>query len=950
MFEVASWGDVHPQFQLKNDAERSMLMIKNEDLEKFRGQYPYGSELFGVYQTLLGWRSARARNWFAKGYAVDRLRLSDAMFSRVRPDVEARPNADQVIEGIDRIGIGVANDDPKYPSKLIEALAEHIPDGRHLDEPQFWRDKLTDDRLMATLNRKVRKEAQQILERPAEPHEVFDRRAMSPVARSQKALQFLEHESRIAGQLKLLRDAGATGELQRLFFHHSTARERLEATAQVLRTLNVFQHLDPEGILSQTIVSPIGVIHLYRQYFFELDSFLGSPVGHVWVAPHTTVELVEINKRRVLTEALLDEFAFARVEHFEESFTLEDLHEAVSRTNQQDLSFGASVSGSHSWIVGSVQASSSVNYHQTQSESRLAVHDLMRRQTERVASLMEKSVHTTFKTVTEKEEVSSKRYVVENPGDEVINYELRRKMRRVAVQVQDVGTYLSWQTFVDDPGRALGVSKLVHIAEPPNLANIPHPQMIEPKPSKTTSETVTIPFQPEDLYYGGVKAADAADDDDTEETWEHGLETSIGYLDEPEGIKWIFPQKFRAPDKDYRLSAVKAIPYGDAEVEVNMYDPKEFVDLKDGYFEFKLYLKRAHFHGANSIPVQLELTWESSEDQAKIKAENEKRMAEFVAQQKRAYEEAYVKAARERITAASKIVPRRYEDLRQEERIAVYRRLVKSLAPASNPKTTKALFAGIEVSYPDMSDATRHAWSEILNRLFDLEKMLYFVAPEWWKPRARASQTMGAETVVRDGAGNVIKTEVASAIPERSLVSWGGGAEAGRPNYFITENSAPAKLGSSLGWLLQLDGDSMRNAFLNAPWVKAIIPIRPGRERDAINWLKGVMEGDEGLTPELENELRELADKVAAKHTRAATVEEQRDPLHPEDNNATVSATPVDRVYEFGFDPLAGGFRAQSVEGNEFEIIDQWIEVVPTDQVAAVAVKYDPITGRQLPA
>ena len=56
--------------------------------------------------------------------------------------------------------------------------------------------------------------------------------------------------------------------------------------------------------------------------------------------------------------------------------------------------------------------------------------------------------------------------------------------------------------------------------------------------------------------------------------------------------------------------------------------------------------------------------------------------------------------------------------------------------------------------------------------------------------------------------------------------------------------------------------------------------------------------------------------------------------------------TPVDRVFEFGFDPLLGEFRAQSIEGNEFEIIDQWIEVVPTDQVAAVSVKYDPITGR----
>lgn len=917
-------------------------MIKHEDLEKFKGQYPYGSELFGVYQTLLGWRGARSRGWFLKAYAEERRRLGDMMYEKIKPNVDARLNADRVLDRIGEIGIGTANEKPVYPSKLVEALAPHFTEGSHLDKPDYWKHHLTDDMLMATLNREVKKEAKNILNPPP-----ADRGAEAHISvRSQNALQFLESESRAAGQLRLLRESGAAGELKHIFIHHSTALDRMNAAAKLFKDFNPFSYLDPEDVLSGTVVSPVGIIHLYRQYFFELDSFLGSPVGHVWVAPHTSVELVEVNKRRTLTESMIDEFAFAHMEQFDESFSLENLHEAVTRTNQQDLSFGASVSGSHSWIVGSVQASSSMNYHQTQTESRYAVHDLMRRQTQRISSIMEKSVRTTFKTVTEKEEVSSKRYIVANPGDDVINYELRRKMRRVAVQVQDVGTYLSWQTFVDDPARELGVAKLLHIAEPPNLSNIPHPQMIEPKPSKTTTESVMIPFQPEDHPLVDIEAAD---EDDTEETWSHGIEMSIGYLDEPEGIKYIFPQKFRAPDKDYRLSAVKAVAHGDAEVAVNPYPPHEFVDLKDGYFEFKLYLLKAHFHGARSIPVQLELTWESTEDLAKIKAENDKKMNTFLAEQKRAYEEAYMKAARERITAASKIAPRRYEDLRQEERIAVYRRLLRSLAPGNTGRTDDEILSGKKFTYPDMSSATRHAWSEVLNKLFDLEKMLYFVAPEWWKPHARRVQTMGAESVKLDAAGNVVKQQVSTAIPERSVVSWGGGKEAGRDNYFITESSAPARLGSSLGWLLQLDGDSMRNAFLNAPWVKAIVPIRPGREREAMAWLKGVLEGSEGLDPALEQQLNDLADKVAEKHAQAETVETEPDPLRPQDPDATVSATPVDRVYEFGFDPLEGGFRAQSIEGGEFEIIDQWIEVVPTDQVAAVAVQYDPITGRQIP-
>ena len=55
-----------------------------------------------------------------------------------------------------------------------------------------------------------------------------------------------------------------------------------------------------------------------------------------------------------------------------------------------------------------------------------------------------------------------------------------------------------------------------------------------------------------------------------------------------------------------------------------------------------------------------------------------------------------------------------------------------------------------------MSDQTRHAWSEILNRIFDMEKMLYFVAPEWWKPRAHTTQVLGAETPVLDKNGDPI--------------------------------------------------------------------------------------------------------------------------------------------------------------------------------------------------
>jgi hypothetical protein len=284
--------------------------------------------------------------------------------------------------------------------------------------------------------------------------------------------------------------------------------------------------------------------------------------------------------------------------------------------------------------------------------------------------------------------------------------------------------------------------------------------------------------------------------------------------------------------------------------------------------------------------------------------------------------------------------------------------------------------------------------AELLNTIFDIDKMLYFVAPEWWRPRLHQShQALGAPPPSPPIGGSGKKpasvhaslkaqamsgkvtgitiNQLAKAkhqedtqIPATSVVSWGGVGENRADNYYITEESEPAPLGASLGWLLQLDGDNMRNAFLNAPWVKAVIPIRPGQERAAMNWLQAThVEGADGLDQAYVAPVGELAqiphagpvatvldainylcDKVAAKHVDATKVG-QFPPEEINDDNK-VSATPVDKVFEHGFYPLQGGFRVQT--GEQFEVFDQWVEILPTDQVVPVEVAYDPKTGRQV--
>jgi hypothetical protein len=97
---------------------------------------------------------------------------------------------------------------------------------------------------------------------------------------------------------------------------------------------------------------------------------------------------------------------------------------------------------------------------------------------------------------------------------------------------------------------------------------------------------------------------------------------------------------------------------------------------------------------------------------------NEQKLKEFTEKERAEYEKAYVESVRERVDKASKIVTRNSDELREEERILVYRRLIQEM-----------LLKGVPI--PD--DRTRHIVSEIINSIFDVEKMLYFVAPEWWE-------------------------------------------------------------------------------------------------------------------------------------------------------------------------------------------------------------------------
>jgi hypothetical protein len=147
------------------------------------------------------------------------------------------------------------------------------------------------------------------------------------------------------------------------------------------------------------------------------------------------------------------------------------------------------------------------------------------------------------------------------------------------------------------------------------------------------------------------------------------------------------------------------------------------------------------------------------------------------------------------ITEKSKVKSRPANDLRREERYEVMNRMVSYLfGRGDDPSEPTPL----EVEY--------------FHRYFDIDGIFTYTHPSWWKPRF-TSKTMGFE----------------------------------REAYEITAESEPAPLGSSLGWLMQLDGDNRRNEFLNSPWARVCVPMRAGREREAIHWIARHVEGDVGF-------------------------------------------------------------------------------------------------------
>lgn len=853
------------------------------------GALPYASELFGVYQPLVGWVSRQATNRAGQERRAAILEaivalINETQLDRVFETKPLDPSATRMLRlpvSLDTLtpnliqeaassfikenGRPPAGDDWRTiveavnPAAVLLALAAAAEAAGASDMALFRKANLTEDDQNELQLHEVAGTDFMVARADSivQPNWLDGGGIDSRAARAADAAPrvSLTREAAIAGMLMYLgRDAPEM--LQAMFLPDDSA-------SQVSSMLAIDPIATFGPAIRQEVLSPIGILDLYREYFFELTSFLGPPVGHVWVSPGGSVDLFEIHTRHTIEERQ-EELTLEMTTRKEQGVTDQDeLSTAVTEQNQNNTRLGISASAGVNYGVLHGSASASLSMEASHTTSQQTAHKHTRQQSEKLSEEIRRNFKTTFRTSVELTDTSSRRYVLQNTTAELVNYELRRKMRAVGVRLQHIGKQLCWHVYLDEPGSSLKLSELVHLAKPNDLAAaaVQPPQAPIRLPPKTTD------------YYMDFRSGETFEFAPTPPA--HGYEI----------------EKVRFPED----------PFGDPDGEEHDFRVVGMlvhVELRGT--KFGLFVTPTDLWGG--LPLWARVDWKPP-DQTAAEAAYKDALEKYTHEQKTSAHAAYVGAVRERVKLASQITGRPAADLREEERTVIFRRLI-------------GLLTGTAYGTPKQE---RHLMAELLRSIFDIEQMLYFVAPEWWWPRLRRfNQRVGSS------AGD--------SLSEVDTVSWVAATADSRDAYLVTEESRPAAMGASLGWLLQLDGDEHRNAFLNSPWTKAVVPIRPGREKLAIEWLeRHDVEGATGLgatyhgpedgklEPELEGmTLRAVLLELASRIGKMSTDME--------------NVLKTEKMFESGADPLKGGFRATA----PYEVFDQWIEVLPTDQVVAL--------------
>jgi hypothetical protein len=302
------------------------------NLNDFKETLPYASELFGVYQPLLGWRSQIISRRIAKGRTAAFVELTERALAQVK--LQARdpgvPESAPVLSLLrDPPVLEIA---PVLDSCIARLMVDSLRDTTSIN----WKEVLAQD----TLNDLLKASKDDIDRFFAGNNGAVSPLVLPYLLRAQVDVRggaftprdlLLQRESKVGSYLYWLGQR-YPAVLDSYFF---TPKISLK---DMLTWSDPFTGFGVKSI--QAVLSPIGIIQLFRQYFFELKSFLGNPVGHVWVSPGTTVELFEIHTRKHIVDRTLETSTETSRKSESDATTQDELSDAVRDENKKDTRFG----------------------------------------------------------------------------------------------------------------------------------------------------------------------------------------------------------------------------------------------------------------------------------------------------------------------------------------------------------------------------------------------------------------------------------------------------------------------------------------------------------------------------------------------------------------------------------------------------------------------------------
>jgi len=271
------------------------------DLTQYQAILPYDSELFGVYQPLIGWRSKRKVDRIKFGRMLE----NDTLLSRLRVYFENRAtinfNADCAVSSQDLAPASFAGPSLiRQNSIVLQQVSDRLRVfGEMPHTPDEWQHLVPADLLTQVLKTQVLDHYNQVsidgcrrisqLQRGHETSEEFHNRQVALREQTQEeVMNAIANEAVIAGVIKELNDNGRISVLKSVFyskFNQDISQAFLAALVSIDDDFtDPYLTFDPKKDVKDVTLSPLGIVHLYRQYFFELDTFLSTPTGHFGLA------------------------------------------------------------------------------------------------------------------------------------------------------------------------------------------------------------------------------------------------------------------------------------------------------------------------------------------------------------------------------------------------------------------------------------------------------------------------------------------------------------------------------------------------------------------------------------------------------------------------------------------------------------------------------------------